>query len=146
MASAIPVGLRSITPQLVAVDAKALLDFVEQAFGAERPFPPMTGPDGTILHAHVRIGDSVVFVSQAGGFAEVTHANLFLYVAEVDQSVARAVRAGARLMVPVSDVFWGDRWGMIADPFGNTWQVATHGEDVPPEEMMRRISALPSPR
>jgi PhnB protein len=106
----------------------------------------MRGADGaSIMHAYVKIGDSVVFLSDAGGFAKPTTANLFLYVTDVDQAVEQATRAGAKVLAPVSDMFWGDRWGMLKDPFGNTWQIATHVEDVSPEEMQRRMANLPRP-
>jgi uncharacterized glyoxalase superfamily protein PhnB len=104
----------------------------------------MTGPDNKgIMHAHVRIGDSVVFMSDAGGFAKPTTANVFAYVEDVDATVERAAAAGAKVMAPVADMFWGDRWGMVEDPFGNVWQVATHIEDVSPEEMKRRLASMP---
>ena len=141
---AIPEGLQSVTTQLVVEDGRALIAFLEKAFGAEHPFPPMYGPDGkTIMHAHVRIGDTTVFLSEAGGFAKPTRANLFVYVADVDATYDRAVAAGATAAAPVADMFWGDRWGMLHDPFGNTWQIATHIEDVAPEDMTRRMASLP---
>jgi uncharacterized glyoxalase superfamily protein PhnB len=142
----IPEGLHALTPQLVVKDASALLGFVKKAFGAEDRFPPMRSPDGkSIMHAHVHIGDSVLFLSDAGGFAKATTANLFLYVADVDAAVTQATAAGAKVVAPVTDMFWGDRWGMLEDPFGNVWQIATHTEDVPPDEMKRRMANLPKP-
>ena len=146
MAQAIPEGLRTLTPQLVVEDAAALLAFVKDAFGAELPHPPMLGPDRkSIMHAHVRIGDSVLFVSSAGGFAKPTTSNLFVYVADVDAAALRATAAGAKVVAPVANMFWGDRWGMVEDRFGNVWQVATHVEDVSPDEMKRRMANLPKP-
>jgi uncharacterized glyoxalase superfamily protein PhnB len=142
----IPEGLRSITPQLVVKNASTLLEFLKNAFGADVPFPPMRGPDGaSIMHARVTVGDSVLFLSDAGGFAKPTTANLFLYVPDVDKAVARAAGAGAKTLAPVTDMFWGDRWCMLEDPFGNVWQVATHVEDVSPDEMQRRMANLPRP-
>jgi PhnB protein len=140
----IPEGLQSLTPQLVVPDARAAIAFFERAFGAELPFPPMTSADGkTVMHAHVRIGDSVLFLSDAGGFAKRTTSNVFLYLPDVDAAVAKAAAAGAKVLAPVTDMFWGDRWGMLEDPFGNVWQLATHVEDVAPDEMQRRMASLP---
>jgi PhnB protein len=142
----IPEGLHTLTPQLVVKDGCGLITFLKAAFAAEMPFPPMPGADGkSIMHAHVKIGDSVLFLSDAGGFAKPTTANLFLYVTDVDKTVAQATAAGAKVLAPVSDMFWGDRWGMLEDPFGNVWQVATHVEDVSPDEMQRRMANLPRP-
>jgi PhnB protein len=136
----IPEGLLAVTPQLVAKDARALVAFATQAFGAELAHA-MPGPDGKgIMHGMFRIGGVNVFVSDAGP-AEPTAANLFVYVPDVDAAIARAVAAGATLRAPAADMFWGDRWGMVADPFGNVWQIATHKEQVAPDEMMKRMAA-----
>ncbi len=140
--SHVPEGLPAVIPQLVVKDARALFDFAQRAFGAEGAHF-MPGPDGKgVMHGMFRIGGAVVFVSDAGGFAQATSANLFVYLPDVDGAVAKAVQAGAKVLAPVADMFWGDRWGMIADPFGNAWQVATHVEDVSPEEMQRRAAGM----
>ena len=139
---AIPDGLRSVQPQIVVTGADRALDFCKAAFGAETPHPPMKGPDGKIMHAHLRIGDSVVFVAEAGGFAKPTSSNTFVYVPDVDAVFKKAVAAGAKAVAPPSDMFWGDRWSMVEDPFGNVWQIATHVEDVSPEEMMKRMASM----
>jgi PhnB protein len=137
----IPEGLSAVIPQLVVSDARALVEFARRAFGAEIG-EIMPGPDGKgVLHGYFRIGGAPLFVSDLPGFAEPTKANLFIYVPDVDASVARAVDAGASVRVPVADMFWGDRWGMISDPWGNAWQVATHKERLDPEEMKRRMAA-----
>src|SRR3954470_11575712 len=133
----VPEGLRSLTPQIVAKDAAAALEAYQRAFGAE-VMGKMTGPDGkSVMHSHVRIGDSVLFVAEAG-FAPASASNNFLYVSDVDAVVAKATQAGFKVLAPVADMFWGDRWGQVQDPFGNVWQIATHLEDVGPEEMQRR--------
>ncbi len=139
----VPAGLTAVTPQLVCKGADSLLGFLGKAFGGEQPFPAMRNPDGTVMHGHVRIGAAVVFVSEAGGFAKPTSANVFLYVPDVDKTFAAAVAAGAKPAMPPTDMFWGDRWSMVEDPFGNVWQVATHVEDVAPEELQRRMASLP---
>lgn len=137
----IPQGLPAAIPQLVVKDGHALIDFAKRAFGAEK-MHTMPGPDGKgIMHGMFTIGGAPIFVSDAGGFAQPTSANLFVYVPDVDAAYQRALDAGAKSLAPVSDMFWGDRWGMVADPFGNVWQIATHTEDVPPEEMMKRAAA-----
>jgi len=134
----IPPGMHTVTPQLVARDARQLLAFLERAFGAEAQHL-MPSPEGGIMHGYVKIGDSVLFLSDASGFSKPTTTNHFLYVHDVDAVFARATAAGARALAPVADMFWGDRWALVEDPFGNHWQIATHIEDVSPEEMKRRM-------
>jgi uncharacterized glyoxalase superfamily protein PhnB len=135
----VPQGLHTVTPQLVVSDAHALHAFCKAAFGAELG-GVMPGPGGKgVMHSFMRVGDSAIFASDAG-FAKPTASNVFLYVPDVDATLAKATAAGAKLLVPAKDQFWGDRWGMIEDPFGNVWQVATHKEDVAPDEMMRRAA------
>lgn len=139
--SHIPEGLPAVVPQLVVKDAHALVDFATKAFGAELGHF-MPGPEGKgVMHGMFRIGSAVIFVSDLPGFAQPTSANLMVYVPDVDASVAKAVAAGAKVLAPVSDMFWGDRWAMIADPWGTVWQVATHKEQVAPDEMMKRMAA-----
>jgi PhnB protein len=136
--SHIPEGLPAVIPQLVVKDARALVDFANKAFGAELQHAA-PGPDGTgVMHGFFRIGGAPVFVSDAA-FAQPTQANLFVYVPDVDAAFSRAIAAGAKQLAPVGDMFWGDRWGMLADPWGNIWQVATHKEVVSPEEMQKRM-------
>ena len=139
--SHVPEGLPALIPQLVVPDAHALVDFANKAFGAELAHF-MPGPDGKgVMHGMFRIGGTAVFVSDKAGFAKPTSANLFVYVPDVDASVERAVAGGAKLLAPVADMFWGDRWAMIEDPWGTVWQVATHKEQVEPDEMMKRMAA-----
>jgi PhnB protein len=141
----IPDGYRRVTPALVVDDAPRALDFYAEVYGAtERMRVP--GPGGAIAHAEIEIGDSVVMFSdqfeqstckpptELGG----TSAALCLYVEDVDAVVEQAVNAGATVTMPVEDMFWGDRFGKLADPFGHEWQVATHVEDLTPEEIMER--------
>ena len=137
----IPEGLTAVTPQLVVKDAHALVEFAKKAFGAELQHAA-PGPDGKgIMHGFMRIGGSAIFISDTAGFAQPTQANLFVYVPDVDAAFAKAVAAGAKALAPVADMFWGDRWGMLADPWGNVWQVATHKETYTPEEMMKLMQA-----
>ena len=136
----VPEGLPAVIPQLVCADARTLVAFAEKAFEAKLAHA-MPGPDGKgIMHGMMVIGGASVFVSDAGGFAQPTSANLFVYVPDVDAAVARAAAAGGKVLAPVADMFWGDRWAMVADPFGNIWQVATHTENVAPDEMQARMA------
>ena len=144
----VPDGHHTLTPYLICDGAAAALDFYKQAFGAEEVFR-MEGPAGKIGHAEMRIGDSVFMLAdchpeagarspqQLGG----SPVSLLLYTADVDATVARAVKAGAKLFAKVEDKFYGDRMGGLQDPFGHRWHVGTHVEDVPPEELKRRAAA-----
>lgn len=106
----------------------------------------MPGPDGKIAHAELEIGDSLLMISDPYPQSSVrppselggTTSSVFLYVDDVDSTVQQAVAAGATVTMPVDDMFWGDRFGSITDPFGHSWSIATHTEDVPPEQMAQR--------
>jgi PhnB protein len=141
----IPQGFHSITPFLVVNDAAKAIDFYRRAFGAKE-IMRNTGPDGKITHAEIRIGDSPLMLSdempQAGirtprslGGSTV---NIFLYVDNADTVFKQAESAGAKVEMPLENMFWGDRYGKLTDPFGHSWSVATHKEDVSPEEMKKR--------
>ena len=128
----IPDGMHSLTPHLVCADASAAIDFYRRAFGAEET-ARLPGPGGRLMHAAVRIGDSTLMLADEmpewgslgpkalKGSPVVIH----LYVADVDAAVAKAVAAGAKVTMPVADMFWGDRYGQLEDPFGHRWSVAT---------------------
>jgi len=145
--SPFPEGYHRITPYLVVDGAAKAMEFYAKHFGAEE-FVRMPGPGGTVMHAEMKIGDSVFMLSD--GMDEFKGPNAFggspvsllLYVENVDDVVTRAVAAGATLLRPVKDQFYGDRSGTLKDPFGHIWTVATHTEDVPPEEMERRMAAM----
>jgi PhnB protein len=152
--SPIPDSYRRVTPSLTVAGAVKALEFYGAVFGAtERMRFP--GPDGTIAHAEIQIGDSVVIVEdedpQRGAKAPPpggllgSPASLFIYVEDVDAVIARAVELGATLQRPAQDQFYGDRDGHIIDPFGHGWTVASHIEDVTPEEMTRRMAELFGP-
>lgn len=144
----IPEGYHSLNPYLAVDDAAEAIEFYKQAFGAKERLR-MDGPNGTIGHAELEIGDSVFMLAdpmpqsnytppkELGG----TSTGLLLYVEDVDTVFQRAVDAGATVTMPVENMFWGDRFGQLTDPFGHGWQVATHVEDVPPEEMAERAKA-----
>jgi PhnB protein len=141
----IPEGYHTVTPYLAVDDAAEAIEYYTKAFGAKER-SRMEAPDGSIGHAELEIGDSLVMLSdpfpqattrtpkELGG----TTATVFLYVDDVDAVVKRAVDAGATVTMEVADQFWGDRFGAITDPFGHSWSIATHVEDVPPDEMARR--------
>jgi PhnB protein len=139
----IPAGLAPVVPQLVIAGAQAAIEFYERAFGAQL-LHAMPGPKGSIMHAAIRIGEATLFLSDATEFAKPTASNTYVYLADVDATFERAVKAGAAVLAPLTNMFWGDRWGMVADPFGNTWQLGRHIEDVSPEEMQRRMASLPA--
>lgn len=158
MASAtrpVPEGYHTITPYLVVKGAEEAIDFYKQAFGAEElcrmPFP---GKDGQMKvgHAELKIGDSPLFLTEEspdhGSLSPLsiggTGVSIHLYVDDVDALFDQAVAAGATATVPPQDMFWGDRFSKLKDPFGHNWSIATHKEDVTPEEMQRRMaSAIP---
>lgn len=140
----IPEGFHSLTPAITCKDTAAAIDFYKEVFGAAE-INRMLGPGGRVMHAELRIGDSVIFVSDefpgmpsAPTPGAVASFYIFLYTPDVDAVFNRAVSAGAQVGMPVTDMFWGDRYGKLTDPFGHSWGVATHVEDVSPDEMARR--------
>jgi PhnB protein len=141
---AIPEGYHSISPSLTCKNAASAIEFYKSVFGATEMMR-MPGPQGLIMHAEIRIGDSVVFVndeipglSVAPSGATLNPVYLFLYTEDVDAVFNRAVAVNCKVTMPVTNQFWGDRYGKFNDPFGHTWGVATHVEDVAPEDMERR--------
>ena len=134
----IPEGYHAVTPFLVLKDAHRAIEFYKRAFGAEERFR-MPTPDGKVAHAELQIGDSVVMLSEAIQ-EPVTSASMYLYVPNVDAVCQRAVAAGAEAVMPPTDMFWGDRFGRVVDPFGVRWGIATHKEDVSPQEIGRRAA------
>ncbi len=145
----IPEGYHTVTPYLTIRDAAAALDFYKRAFGADEMFR-VADPQGKVGHAEIRIGDSAIMMSDEfpdmgaqspdalGGSPVMIH----LYVENVDALVERAVQAGAKLERPVADQFYGDRGGLVVDPFGHKWWIATHVEEVPPDELKKRAAAM----
>ena len=141
----VPEGYNTLSPALAVENAAEAIEFYKRAFGATERFR-MEGPGGTIAHAELEIGDSVVMLADPFAISTVrppkeiggTTVSIFVYTEDVDAFVQRAVDAGATVVMAVADQFWGDRYGTISDPFGHHWAVATHVEDVSPEEMARR--------
>jgi PhnB protein len=151
MVQAVPTGYAGVTPYLIIRDAARALEFYKKAFGATEVmrFP---APGGKIGHAEIKIGDGVVMLAdespemghkspQTLGGTAIT---LMFYVPDVDAQFAKAVAAGGTVKQALKDQFYGDRSGTITDPFGHIWTIATHKEDVSPEEMQRRMAAMPS--
>ena len=137
----IPDGYHSVTPYLSVPGVGKLLDFLQQAFEAQE-LHRMPRPNGTIMHAEVRIGDSRVMMGEPMGDAQPMFGSLYLYVHDVDAVYKRALQAGATSTSEPADQFYGDRSAGIKDPVGNQWWIATHKEDVPPEEIARRAEAV----
>lgn len=148
---AIPDGYHSITPYLVINGAAKAIEFYKKAFGAKE-FMRMPGPDGKIGHADLQFGDSHIMLADEYpemGFRSPktiggTGVSILLYVEDVDKVFQQAVDAGATIQRPLEDQFYGDRMGTLEDPFGHVWSVATHIEDVSPEDMTKRAAAAMS--
>jgi PhnB protein len=142
-AKPIPAGYHTATPYLVIRDAARAIEFYKEAFGAQE-MVRMGGPEGKIAHAEIKIGDSMIMLADEMGLNRSPQTlggspvSIFLYVDDVDSVFNQTVRAGAKADMPPTDMFWGDRFGKLTDPFGHLWGLATHVEDVPPEEMERR--------
>ncbi len=146
----IPQGLHSITPNLTMRDAAKAIDFYKRALGADERLRFLK-PDGkSIMHAEIKTGDSIIFLSDErpdmgcrgpqslGG----TPVSLYLFVEDVDRAFNRAIAAGATMLMPVADMFWGDRCGQFVDPFGHKWSLATHKEDLSQEDIQKRGAAF----
>ena len=147
----IPEGMHSVTPHLVCAGASDAIAFYTRAFGAVET-ARLPGPDGKLMHAAIRIGDSTVMLvdempewnSLGPKMLRGTAVTIHLYVEDVDAVAARAVAAGASVIMPVADMFWGDRYGVLEDPFGHRWSIATHIRDATPAEMqdaMKKMAA-----
>jgi PhnB protein len=147
----IPEHLGTVTPRLVVSDGTAAIDFYRAAFGAEELGDRFIDPDGHVIHAELRIGDSVVMVSEDGGdpgaparspdaLGGVVSAIIATYWEDVDAAWERAVAAGAEVVYPLDDQFYGERGGRLRDPFGQQWMMSQHSEDLTREELSRRAS------
>ncbi len=145
--NAIPKGYHTATPYLIVNDGNRALDFYKKAFGATA-ITKMDGPPGKIAHAEFKIGDSMIMLSDempGGGKSPQSlggsAVSIFLYVENADSVFNQAVSGGAKADMPPQDMFWGDRFGKLTDPFGHVWCIATHIEDIAPEEMKKRADA-----
>ncbi len=133
----IPEGYHSVTPYLVVNGADRLIAFLKQAFGAQE-IERFQGPNGTIMHAEVKIGDSIIMLGEANEKFQARPANLYVYVPDTDAIYRRAVESGATSIMEPANQFYGDRNAGISDPTGNFWWIGTHVEDVSREEMEKR--------
>ena len=144
----IPEGYHSLQIYLAVEDAAKAIDFYKEAFGADETIR-MPGPDGKVAHAELQIGDSKLMLSDPFPHSNVrppserggATASIFMYVDDVDATFEQAQRAGATVVSELEDMFWGDRFGTVADPFGHVWAMATHKEDLSEEEMAERSKA-----
>jgi len=139
----IPPGMHSITPHLVCAGAADAIEFYKKAFNAQE-YGRVPGPDGKLMHALINIGDSMVMLvdeypeygSLGPNARNGTSVTLHMYVEDADKQFQQAVDAGCTVRMPLDDMFWGDRYGIVQDPFGHLWSIATHTRDVTPEEIM----------
>jgi PhnB protein len=149
MALPIPPGFTTLTPHLIVPDGAAAIEFYKQAFGAQERLRMMC-PDGkSLMHAQLLIGNSMVMLGgefppenlspkSRGGTTVFIH----LYTEDADAAFARAVKAGCTVRMPLADMFWGDRFGQVADPFGHGWSIATHKQDLSPDQMAANVKAF----
>ena len=145
MAKAVPEGFHTVTAHLVVRDCARAIEFYKQAFGAEERVR-MNGPGGKIMHAEIKIGDSIVMLgeeapewgSKGPQILGGTPVSLHVYSEDANASWKRATEAGATVAMPLADMFWGDRYGQVTDPFGHRWAIGQHLEDLTPEQIGQR--------
>lgn len=145
----VPADFGTVTPHLVLKNAIKAIEFYKQAFGAEE-ISRLMSPDGRVMHADIKIGNSHVMLcdefpdQDCGVLSPETlknaHAVMHMFVEDVDQAFEKAIKAGAKAIMPPQDMFWGDRYGRLNDPFGQPWSIATHKEDLTHEEINKRMS------
>jgi PhnB protein len=148
----IPEGMHTITPHLVCAGAADAIEFYKKAFNAIE-ITRMPGPEGKLMHAMVKIGDSMLMLADDfpdwGGFGpkalKGSPVTIHLYVTDADAVYNQAIAAGATVKMPIADMFWGDRYGMVTDPFGHYWSIATHQRDLTPEQMHEEMMAMAPP-
>ncbi len=145
--SAVPAGFHTVTPSLIVSDPDAAIRLYGRAFGAEEVMC-LRSADGKVMHAEVKIGDSIVMLGgewpdwgMKAPLPKHVSSALMIYLPDVDAGFRRAVDAGCVALMPPANMFWGDRYGRVLDPFGHVWGLATHVEDVSPEECARRAAA-----
>ena len=147
----IPDGMHTVTPHLICAGAAEAIEFYKNAFGAVEQ-SRMLGADGKVMHASIQIGDSIIMLNDEmpewGTFGakhfKGSPVTIHLYVENADAIFEQAVRAGAKVTVPLADTFWGDRYGKVEDPFGHQWSIGTHVRDVSPEEMQKAMEQMGS--
>ncbi|RAP64653.1 glyoxalase [Achromobacter sp. HZ01] len=145
----IPEGMHTLTPHIVCEGAAQAIDFFKKAFNAQE-ITRLAGPNGKVMHAAVRIGDSVLMLmddfpewgSLGPKALKGTPVTLHLYVEDVDAAIKQAVAAGAQVTMPPADMFWGDRYGQVVDPYGHRWSIATHKFDLTPDEIRENMAKM----
>lgn len=145
----IPDGMHTLTPHIVCEGASDAIAFYKKAFNAEE-ITRLPGPTGKLMHAAIRIGDSVLMLmddfpewgSLGPKALKGTPVTLHLYMKDVDAGMQQAVAAGAQVTMPATDMFWGDRYGQVVDPFGHRWSLATHKQDLTPEEIQQNMAKM----
>ena len=145
----IPEGMHTLTPHIVVDGAAAAIDFYKKAFGATERLR-LPAPGGKLMHAQIQIGDSALMLVDEFPEMQTFGAKtlkgspvvLHLFVSDVDATLSQAVAAGGTLKMPAADMFWGDRYGQIQDPFGHVWSVATHKQDLTPEEIQKNMEKM----
>lgn len=145
----IPEGMHSVTPHLICKGAAEAIEFYKKAFGASE-LSRLVSPEGRVMHASLRLGDSVIMLNDempewcsVGPLSlKGSPVTIHLYVEDAEAAFAQAVRAGARVTMPLDDMFWGDRYGKLEDPFGHQWSIATHLRDVTPEETQKAVEQM----
>lgn len=145
----IPEGMHTLTPHIVCEGASDAIAFYKKAFNAEE-ITRLPGPNGKVMHAAIRIGDSVLMLmddfpewgSLGPQALKGTPVTLHLYMKDVDAAMQQAVAAGAQVTMPAADMFWGDRYGQVVDPFGHRWSIATHKQDLTPEEIQQNMAKM----
>jgi uncharacterized glyoxalase superfamily protein PhnB len=150
-ANPIPQGMHTVTPHLICAGASEAIEFYKKAFGAVE-LSRMPGSDGKLMHASIRIGDSVIMLNEEnadwGAFGpkalKGSPVTIHLYVENADAVFEQAVRAGAKVTMPLDDMFWGDRYGKVEDPSGHHWSIGTHVRDVTPDEMQKAMEQMSS--
>ncbi len=138
MTKPIPDGFHSVTPYVTVKGAGKTIEFLKQAFGAKLDHEPIKRPDGSIMHATLKIGDSMVMLAEENEQMKATPTTLYLYVPNVDTVYQTAIKAGGKSVMEPTDMFYGDRSGGVKDPAGNSWFIATHKEDVGEQELTKR--------
>jgi PhnB protein len=152
-ANPIPKGFHTVTPYLAISDGAQAIDFYKKAFGATEVMR-MNGPDGKISHAEIKIGDSIIMLGSAPPNSDVkapqqlngSTVSIFLYLDDVDKTFKQALDSGAKEVQALADQPWGDRYGRLSDPFGHSWSLATHIEDVSEAEMAKRMKEMTEKR
>ena len=138
----VPEGYHTVTPYLVVDGAEKIIKFMKEAFGAQPVFEPMMRPDGKVMHAEFKIGNSILMLADSSERAQATSTMLYLYVPNVDAVYQKALKAGGTSLMEPADQFYGDRSGGVKDPAGNRWHIGTHIENVSPAELKKRAAEV----